>query len=124
MSEHPFLFETVQKIFNAGQKFEMDTVTAHAEDRKFPAAYPVITPLIEELVKYCDDCIAQERRSRDMQLHILLEHHTDELGWNSDYSYPLRQIMDRIISWYPETKSVRPSSPFRSVEIQDGMIKE
>jgi hypothetical protein len=61
MNDHGKLYEIVQKVFNAGQKFEKDTqrafVGCHAE---YPSAYPVITPLIEELVEYVDQFAKEE----------------------------------------------------------------
>lgn len=116
MNDHPKLFEIVQKVFNAGQKFAEDTLLADVNNTDLPAAYPVITPLIAEAVRYVDD----QRLAGKLEVIAVAEAYRQHV--KSEYGQGWEAAIDHIVSDGSLDIPVRPSSPFRSVEIQDGDI--
>lgn len=119
MSDHDKLYEIIQKAFNAGQNFSQATFLAIQNGSDLPAAYPVITPLIEELVKYCDDQIDNETEACAW---IAEEQSTTwaAYAWAQSCESIARIIRLRALA----PKDRYPSSPFRSVEIRDGKVVE
>lgn len=116
MIEHPFLFEIVQKVWTAARDWGEQEVLAYINGTPYPPpAYPVITPLIEELVKYCDELIRKPE---------CLFVFNDMSGlWDRARAEDLKHIEARYAIFDGFHLYSLPSSPFRSVEIVDGELK-
>lgn len=55
MPEHLPLYEIAQKIWEAATSFERELHAKHNRASATPAAYSIITPLVQELEKYVDE---------------------------------------------------------------------
>jgi len=118
VTDHTRIYEIVQKVFNAGQEFERDILEAysaesHGEYVPYPAAYPVITPLIEELISYANEI---DRRS---VVYTWLSFYITRIPTVA--ADDLRALLGPLET---QVSTVRPSSPFRSVEIIDGKVND
>lgn len=117
MTDHTRICEIVQKVFNAGQAFEAELKFALEYREHIPAAYPVITPLVEELVNHTAD---QQRCAFIEGVWTGMGHRRNTISQD--------EVVELAEKTYPkptscQAKPVRPSSPFRSVEIVDGELK-